>query len=195
MIPYWPVISLVIFFNELYQYKSTGFFEYLVIFFGGSMFLDNPLYVVAWFITLILGFYFYIFLVRLSGKHIVKYLVFACGFAISLLFHKMFYFLAFNAGYIYKSKIFVDVVFKKSNAYRKLNAVMFEIQNYCYSFFLLHGGVLLFSINVLKLSSAICFIVSFVLTVIGSVILFKVSQHFQKISLFSIGKTNNANIN
>ncbi len=195
MIPYWPVIALVIFFNELYQYKETGFGEYLIIILGGSMFLDNPVYVISWFITLILWLYFYIFLIQVVKKKEIKSLVFVFGLAISLVFHKEFYFLAFNAGCVYKSRVLLKGAAPKRGNGSKLSEMLFFVQNYCYCFFLLHGGVLLFSIKVLRLSAVICFVFSFILSGIGSVILFSISNRFQKKVLISIEKHINLEVN
>lgn len=169
MIPYWQVILFVIVVNEICKYKDTTPLKNLIIMLGGSMFLDDPLYVISWFITLILMLYFFIFAFNISSNKSYKVFIFAIGFTFSVVLNKYFYFLAFCCGYAFKpvkekhidSSITLNISFT-------LSKVFFLIQNYCYSFFLLHGGVLVLLIKVFELSPVNSFIVSFVITLIAA---------------------------
>lgn len=164
MIPYWQVMLLVILINQFYRYKETTFLKNTLIMLGGSMFLNNPLYVISWFITLILLLYAFIFVFQIPSNKTYKTLIFLICFSCSILLNKYFYFLAFCAGYAFK-----PIKKKYFNSFINirlilLNQIAFKIQNYCYSFFLLHGGVLLLAIKVLKLSPFNSLVISFILT-------------------------------
>lgn len=77
------------------------------------------------------------------------------------------YFIAFCAGYAVKM-IKNKRVPKELARDSSLSQVAFRVQNYCYSFFLIHGGILLFSIKVLKLHFLESLITSFLLTAVLS---------------------------
>jgi hypothetical protein len=185
MIPYWQVILLVIFINEFYQYKDTTFLKNMIIMLGGSMFLDNPLYIISWFITLILLLYLFIFAFQISSNKIFKFIIFIVGLSFGILLNKYLYFLAFCAGYTVKQikEKYFHIAVKAR--FIRLNEVCFLIQNYCYSFFLIHGGVLLLAIKVLKLSPVSSFIMSFILTSIITVFHYNFSLMLQKKIIFS----------
>lgn len=185
MIPYWMVIIFVIFVNEIYQYKDTSFLEQIIILCGGSMFLNDPLYVVSWFITLILILYLYIFFFQTASTNAYKFFIFIIGLSFSIQLNKHIYFLAFSIGHLIK---FFQVKYhflKNKERFSKLNKIIFNIQNYCYSFFLLHGGVLLLSIKIFKLHPVTSFIASLILTAIFSFYHYKISLLLIRSSLFS----------
>lgn len=167
MVPYWLIIIFVIIINYYVGYKHKQIYELVIIFFAGGMFVEKPLYVIAWYITFILSLYG-MFALWSSGKNIYMksfYLILSIAIYILIIKHPYQYALSFISGIILK-KISLQ---KKTNSKKiqsNFNKILFLVQNRCYSFFLIHGGVLLFFVKVVPLSPVMCFILSFFLTTI-----------------------------
>lgn len=168
MIPYWSVILVVLFINDVIKYKQTTLISNIIVFLGGSMFLEDPVYVISWYITLILLFYIGVYMVKL-----LKYIWLQVPFFIILFFiflyvtkEPILYFIAFVVGYGAKcfSEFCPRILFHKLNFLDRVNKILFIVQNHCYSFFLIHGGILLFLITVLRLNKALSFILGFIIT-------------------------------
>ena len=60
MIPHWLVIGPVLVANWIVAYKPISPLTALVTFFGGNLFLENPLYVITWYVTFVLLLYAYL---------------------------------------------------------------------------------------------------------------------------------------
>lgn len=184
MIPYWSVILLVIVINEFYHYKEMTLSKKLIIVAGGSMFLDNPLYTISWFITLILLLYGFVFVFQVMPGKIYKSFVFLSGLVLFFFLSKSIYYLAFLSGFgfrLFKEYYFSSVPLKRVS---QLNQRLYHIQNYCYSFFLLHGGVLLFCVEVIEFQAFYTFVVSLILTIIATYIHYHFSDMLQKKIIF-----------
>lgn len=165
MIPYWLVITFVIIINYYIGYKHKSLIELLIIFFAGGMFVTKPLYVIAWYITFILSLYgMFVFCFSFKNNY-VKFINFSISIAVYVFIikHPSVYALSFIAGILLKK-----MSLQKSNIplinHNSFSNTLFYIQNRCYSFFLIHGGVLLFFVKMVPLSPAKCFFISFFIT-------------------------------
>lgn len=176
MIPYWLVIIPVILVNEVIGYKEVSYFEYLATIAGGNMFLKNPIYVIAWYITFILILYTYAFIESFFRSYWrIAYI------AISLLIFtfilgKIYYFIAFVIG-IRLSEWFPEAVsVNPTPLMRMISLWMFICQKYCYSFFLIHGGLMLLFIKKVNITPTSVFINSFCLSIVMSILLYNIGK-------------------
>ncbi len=192
MIPYWSVIIIVLTVNHFIAYKPTNFLKDIIIFSGGSMFLDNPVYVISWFITLILILYFCVFLLQSIANSLLNLLFLITLFLSFYCWHPIhnMYLPAFFAGYLIKRLELSrhDIKAIASNRYSQVNSILFAIQNYCYSFFLIHAGVLWWSIRILNLRPLEAFLFAFSCTTILSYYHKKLSDFIIKNVLISLEK-------
>jgi len=173
IIPYWIVIIIVLIANYVVEYKQTTFLKNTIIFFGGSLFVEDPLYVVSWFITYIMLLYLCVYIYNIITIVHYKY-IFILISLFAFYYYNIsnpVYFIGFFIGFFYnkyaKHEIsnFIVCFFKLD----KVNHYLRIVQNHCYSFFLLHGGVL-HLVNFFDLFSGYIFIISFVFTLILSII-------------------------
>jgi hypothetical protein len=164
--------------NNIFQYKETPPLNMIIILLGGSMFLRNPLYRISWFITLILLLYLSYYILSLASIRI-RILTFLC---LSILFTfvlgKQLYFGAFFIGILWGYYKENKIDKKQANKFNLNYASykLFSIQKYCYSFFLLHGGVLLFYLNIVEIKPIPLFILSFASCIILSIPLFHTTE-------------------
>src|SRR3989338_5802046 len=100
LIPYWPIIIFVLLVNHFINYKPTTAFNNVMIFSGLSYFIKDPVYVIAWFITLILIFYIDLYLFRLIKFLLWKIVFFVMSYMIiCFYFHvSAVYFFSFYLG-------------------------------------------------------------------------------------------------
>lgn len=173
MIPYWLVISIVLIVNSVVHYKDTTILKNIIIFFGGSLFVDNPVYVISWFITYILILYFCAFILKYLKSIYVKlpYLV-VCGFLLYLFnIGNPYYFIGFFSGYILN---FLTAGRQwgnyTSNKLQRFNILLYYVQNYSYSFFLIHGGILQLIVNLLGLRGGRALISSIVIASLSALL-------------------------
>lgn len=149
MIPYWIIIVPIIIINKIFSYKKTSLLEDFITFFGGNLFLENPVYVIAWYITYINLLYMFIYLLNLKKEVFYKVFILTLGFLFFVNYLKFgMYFFSFIFGVVL-SKFFEPPGREYSS--RGVNLILFKIQSYCYSFFLIHGGVLIFFVHFFKL--------------------------------------------
>lgn len=173
MIPYWLVISIVLSVNSIIHYKDTTILKNIIIFFGGSLFVDNPVYVISWFITYILILYFCVFVLKHLKSIYVKlpYLV-VCGYLLYVFnIGNLFYFIGFFSGYILN---YLTAGRQwghcTTNKLQRLNTVLYYVQNYSYSFFLIHAGILQLIVNLLGLRGGRALISSIVLASVSALL-------------------------
>ena len=189
-IPYWPIIITALIANHIIEYKPSNFLKDFIIFIGGSMFVEDPVYIISWFISLIMLFYLFIFILRnISNKLLIALYISTAFYFFNfyLEIHYM-YFPAFLAGYtihlfLKKKNQFApinifssNIIFHNKNFYNKLNNYLFDLQNYCYSFFLLHGGVLWILIKYFKINGFLAFILGLCFTSTLSFIHYNISR-------------------
>lgn len=170
MIPYWVVIVPALFINAAIQYKQTSLLMDTITLFGGNLFLNNPVYVIAWYITFVNLLYFFIYLMNLADRQVFKVFFGGLGyFCFGFLLNLPYYFLSFLMG-ILCSKILPP---KSKDTLREgsLNNLIYYIQDRCYAFFLIHGGVLLFFTVKMNMSGLALFITAFATSVFGALVL------------------------
>ncbi len=182
MIPFWLVILPIIIINVFYKYKAATFAENLIVILGGAFFLTNPLYVISWFITLIIFLYISLIIFCLSTDKVYKFIVFIIFLTCFYYIDMYLYYSSFYLGYILR-QIRKERLSDTDEKYFKLNEILFIIQNYCYSFFLIHGGILLLSIKILKIPPVASFIASFAITSV-------LSYFHNRFSLYLMNKLN-----
>lgn len=172
LVPYWVVIVPVLCANYLYKYKPALPWEYVAIFLGGSMFLDNPVYVISWFVTLILILYLTVYCSAVL-KGYYKFVPYVACFAVLHYGFRMdnVLFLSFVAGYAVRSTLPVRA---ESPANRwcwhaPVAGTLFIVQSFCYSFFLVHGAVLVAAVKLFPVDYVLTPLASVVLTMLISV--------------------------
>jgi hypothetical protein len=175
LIPYWLVISVVLIANSYIDYKDTDFLKNLIIFFGGSLFLENPVYVISWFITYILLLYFCVFVYYTIKFQYMKYFFI---FLVAVLFYtfkigNIYYFVGFFSGLFFRTFREKQKNVTYNNHQNSKNNIvshyLFIIQSHSYSFFLIHGGILQLVFHVFLLTGLSAFTTSFFMTAIISI--------------------------
>ena len=153
MIPYWMVIVPVLIANGVRDYKPAPLTDAIIIFFGGSMFLSNPVYVISWFITFILMIYALVAVSRAINQPFLSGLLFILAgytFYVGFSWKITLYLIVFTVGYLirgYQKRKTIQVERKRSDTYDLWNRRCFIIQSYAYHFFLVHGVFLVMMIR------------------------------------------------
>ncbi|GFK93899.1 hypothetical protein NNJEOMEG_01737 [Fundidesulfovibrio magnetotacticus] len=176
-IPYWIVTPAVLLFNHVFSYKDVGLFESVVLLLGGNFFLSHRLYVVTWFVSVIVVFYVYTYVVVKFASVLTRAVFAVVSLFIFLSLNVPAYlFVSYNVGML------VSVAFRKFdvvgvmvsvsgpvfNLFRGFGVVFNEAQGVSYEFFLVHGGVLLLFCKVLHFGYVQAFLVSFCVSVVFS---------------------------
>lgn len=171
LIPYWIVIIPVITINNITQYKNTTLFQDFLTLSGLSLFVDNPIYVISWYITYILLLYLSIYFIE-SAKNInIKIInIIITIFIFKFLLHKEYYFYFFILAYYIK-----NFSLKKETNYQLSNNLILKTQNLCYHFFLIHGGIVLL-LSFLFDNIFFTILIGFAISYTGAIIL----QYFSK---------------
>jgi hypothetical protein len=173
LIPYWFVIIPILLINEVIVYKQTTWVNKLVALVGGSYFIDDPIMVVAWFITVILLFYTFTFLVFINKSITLQILFFTGGIALFMLLGLPYVYIgSFLFGFLMRKNA-VNTASKPVN--NRLNAILFTIQNFSYSFFLIHGGIIFFFVKILGMeyslySFFLCFVCSSIFMIMHKIL-------------------------
>ena len=177
MIPYWLVIIPVIIANQIFQYKThLSFVDYTLTILGGNMLLSDPLYVIGWYITFVVLLYSYAFMESLF-KSWKKFLIIVLGvFIFFIWLDKGFYFLSFFIGLRLSEWCAVSWSKEGDSFRRKITRILFVAQRYCYSFFLIHGAVLLFFFRKTDVSAINMFVISFIITILLSIVFYGTSE-------------------
>ncbi len=164
LFPYWPIVLTAIITNHVINYKDSTLLHDVLVFFGFSLFLENPIYIISWFITLILFFYLNLFLFRLIKNKLVKTIFWVLSFYLFYAYFKVsaFYYVSFYLGYFLRSRNFlINEPYLNTAVMKNVNNLIFKIQSYCYVFFLLHGAIILFHVKVLQWSNPVMFVSAF----------------------------------
>ena len=149
MIPYWLIIIPVVIINRIIHYKNTTIFMDLITIAGGNLFLKNPVYVIAWYITFVLLLYLFLYIKSIS--RLPEIFIWPIGYyIIGYFFNKDWYFISFAFGYLLSRNISYPI--KSIRFETRIGLILFDIQKHCYSFFLVHGGIILFLYHILKMS-------------------------------------------
>lgn len=173
MIPYWFVIVPVIIINHFVHYKNISAFDIGLTLACGSLFIDERLYSLSWYITFILILYLYVLIESFVDK---KLLAKAAGLLFFGFFlHTFFYFLAYLIGCYSKN------IKRNAPAINKYRLFAFSVQRYCYSFFLVHGGVILFFYHKAGLNSYYLFSSSIIVSIVLSFIVYRMTLVVNKV--------------
>ena len=178
LIPYWLVIIPALILNRVFEYKNTSIITDIITLLGGNLFLDTKVYVIAWYITFIILLYFFMYVESFSNHILIRCCVWISGFILFALLHKLIYFVAFAAG-IFLSKL-ISPPPKPGQSDFKLSKVLFKTQGYCYAFFLMHGGILVLLIHVLKLNFTQSAIYGMILSLAGTIILHSITEELYR---------------
>ena len=183
MIPYWLVITLVIIANIFVKYKVKETHELLIIFFSGGLFVNDPLYVISWYITFILCLYAMTAICNIHTNVVISTFLFFTSIAFYLIIIKRpyIYIISYIAGYFlkYLQLRFPPRSIDKFNHHRpssQLKKATIFLQNRCYSFFLIHGGIVLMFVKIFHANFATCLVYSLLLTAILSHWHYKISR-------------------
>jgi hypothetical protein len=168
MLPYLVVIIPVLIANHYIGYKQITLTQTAITLLGGNLFIDNPVYVIAWYVTFILLLYTFIWLQSIPKEkdRILKFGAWACGYLFfSNYLNYPYYFSAFALGYL-AQRLHLPPA--------KTDSILFYIQGKCYHFFLIHGAVLVMLQYYFDLPVWLFFTVGFALSCAGGVTLDKV---------------------
>ena len=179
LVPYWFVIIPVVILNRIVHYKETTLTMDVITVLGGNLFLNNPIYIIAWYITFVNIMYIFLFLQSATTNNILRLVFWAAGWIFfGVYLHKPYYFIAFSIGYF--GAILFPLPQMKIKEMKPGNRIIFSVQDKCYAFFLIHGGVLIFLSVVLKLTGLSLLLWGVFLSAIGSVLLRHMSKPLTK---------------
>jgi hypothetical protein len=183
MIPYWLVIIPVVLANEVVQYKTVTWIEDTVTIFGGNLFLENPPYVIAWYITFVLILYAYAIIESFFRSYSLVICMILGAVAFGFWLGQGYYFLAFVVGLRLSRWWRPEYpIIRVSWLSRYSSQWLFVAQRYCYSFFLVHGAVLLFFVKKTSISENTIFIASFFLSSVLSVVIYRIGKPIQMLA-------------
>jgi hypothetical protein len=183
MIPYWLVMTVVFVVNAHVGYKPMTLNKVILAYLGCNMFVEDPIYVVTWYITFVLLLYIHIFIDFLIGEK-YRWLLIAAGLILfSFIAHTIYYYISFCIGrYLLQLKIKRKIFSDYSNV---INQHLFRAQKYCYSFFLLHGGILHFSFYITHADQLLVFFLALVMSVSLSIPLVSLASFLQRLIIKS----------
>lgn len=188
LLPYWIVIIPVLLINRIISYKDTSIIGDVITILGGNMFLDKKVYVIAWYITFVLLLYIFIYFQSFFKGIVLTTIAWIIGlFVFTAILDKLYYFVSFGIGF-FISKLIIP---PNKIDYKKFifSQILYVLQKYCYSFFLIHGGVLLFLFHILKLDFVHSFLIGFLLSIMGTIILsFLTTIFIKKVGALTWGK-------
>lgn len=173
LIPYWPLALCAVGLNYVIGYKVSSAWNDVAVLLGLSLFIDNPIYIISWFITLILCFYLNLFLFRMIRSKVLRIGFLCVSFFV---FYKYLqvsgvYYIGFYVGYFLRSRGWLESEpYLKSPVMQVINARLFHIQSHCYVFFLIHGAVVLYHIKSLQWPLPVSFVSALTISLVLSYI-------------------------
>jgi hypothetical protein len=186
MIPHWLIIGPVLVANAVVRYKPITPLTALATFFGGNLFLENPLYVITWYVTFVLLLYAYLLVDSLvDGWH--RLVLSALGF---LFFDRWLacgeYFVAFTVG-LYSSAWAPPRLNPCRRAFsRAVARLLFHAQQLCYPFFLAHGGIQLAMLRFTSFNPRSLFISSLLLSAAAAVVVDRMTQPLLRLATTAV---------
>ena len=184
-IPYWPIIFIVLVANRVVGYKETTLLKDFITFIGFSYFIKIPVYVISWFITVILILDFTLYVFRLIRTRMLGYTFLLAAFGVFAFYAPLLKIelLLFYVGFLLggmsiniKQTSFLFIT--DTEWYRFLNDKFYILQNYTYSFFLIHAAVLISVFRVLKYNSYKALVVALVISIGVAVMHNKILKRF-----------------
>jgi len=186
-LPYWIVCLAVIVSNSILNYKEMTLSTVAVLIAGGNFFLQSPLYVEVWFVTVIVMFYVSVFILLLVNNlylRIVLGVMLVVCLALFKVSGEFIYWFCIGYG----ARWLMDVMASDNRFITRqvvminVNQYAFKVQGYSYEFFLLHGSVLLFFVQIARFDFTNTFFAAFVVTAILSVFLQMLVQKMENVS-------------
>jgi len=177
MLPYWIVMVAIMAINYLMPYKKVTFIDGLISLMGGSLFLNDPLYIISWFITLILILYLSVYLFSITPVPVNFMVLLGTLYFLSSIKHAALYMIIFYTGFFlskfeFKNKRPKPVRFRSE----KLNKILYSTQKFSYCFFLVHAAVLHLFMRTLRDGKIHIFVFSFLLSILSALILYELDQ-------------------
>lgn len=175
MVPYWFVIIPALLCNRLISYKETNLTRDLASLLGGSLFVDDRVYVISWYVTFVLFLYLFVFILTWAknGRQVFLTWTLALLF-FGLLLEMLGFFMAFTAGLLFAG--IRPPPPKKISRETPLGEKLFFLQDKCYTFFLIHGAVLLFFFKTdLITQGAVFFVLALLVSGLGALFLRKLT--------------------
>jgi peptidoglycan/LPS O-acetylase OafA/YrhL len=180
MIPHWLVIGPVLVANWATHYKPISPSAALVTFLGGNLFLENPLYVITWYVTFVLLLYAYL-LVDSFFAGWKRLVVTAAGF---MVFGRWLgcgeYYLPFTVGLYLAAWVPPAPRLSRGEVARRAAPALFKLQQLCYPFFLVHGAVQLAMIRVTGLTPLLLFAASLSTTILLAAVLQRMADQLMR---------------
>lgn len=168
MIPYWLVIIPVLIVNKFFSYKEVTIISQIITLFGGNLFLDEPVYVIAWYVTFVLLLYLFTCIQTITSSMMLRIVLWIVGYIVLYInFNLQNYFIAFGVGFVFEKICPIP---------SKRDGSIFWIQGRCYHFFLVHGGFIVFLKYYSHFDMVKLLILSAILSCIGAVLLEKMSS-------------------
>jgi hypothetical protein len=187
-IPYWLVIAGVVVSNWIVHYKPAGPKTLFFLLIGGNLFIEDKLYVIAWFISVIIFLYFCVFLLVYFRSMALRFLLaVALVYIMSHYRIPAYFYIAFAIGWclhylLLRSGLSRAVLPLSQGAGRALHFVcgqILTVQNYSYEFFLVHGGVLLLFSKILKAPYGVALYAGIAVTLVNAIILKELTRRIE----------------
>jgi len=185
LIPYWPVIFCVLLANRIVGYKETTVLKDILVFFGFGLFVDNPVYVLSWFITMILmldlSLYIFYRIKHMGLKALYLVLVYTVFMKVTPqnISGALFFYGGFFINMMTRGKInaFLNPPLQ-APWFERVNQKIYEIQNYTYSFFLVHAAVLVSVFHFLRFNTVTLFFITVLMSILLAYIHNKALKRF-----------------
>lgn len=186
-LPYWFVCSAVIAADAVTQYKELTFAKVVVLLAGGNFFLEDNLYTVAWFVTVVVLYYAAVFLLYSFREavywavliFVIIYLYYRIGIHLSFSF---FFFFGFIFHFLLKNSKLLLLKFPmkgvKLQVVMNVRVLLRYVDSISYEFYLTHGIVLLCFCRVLKLNYITCLYLSFATSLLSAFFLKQAVRFF-----------------
>jgi hypothetical protein len=179
MIPHWIVITPVLLANWLFQYKPVSVGTAIVTFMGGNLFLHDPVYVITWYVTFVLLLYAYL-LIDSFFRGWQRLIVSAFGFAFFGWMGTNEYFWPFTVGLYAAAWFPIRLHTARRPMIARLAGVSYQLQELCYPFFLVHGGIQLVFFKLGWTAPVPLFVASLAASCVAAVIVAEIAKPAMK---------------
>lgn len=181
--PYWITCVVVLAANVIFSYKPVTAVNVISLFAGANLFIDEPVYVIGWFVSCIVVFYISVFLFYSFKNLLIKLIVIITGYSfLSDNGIPDYFFVFFFIGCIAStlvSRCRLTLPLPNSlfySLFSKLSSSFLAIQNYSYEFFLIHGAVILMFTKIIEASYIQTLAFGFLVSALLAVLLKKITS-------------------
>jgi peptidoglycan/LPS O-acetylase OafA/YrhL len=186
-IPYLIIIIPLILLNVITGHKNVDYNQILIEIIGGSLFVHKPFYEATWFVTFILILYIIVYLSNSisSYKELLMILLLSifilCMANVQHVYfvkniYIIYWVIVYFTGFISGKFIFKCISLSEKNAYFDQKNTIATLSKYSLEFYLLHGPVLFFLYNIIKLDKENLFLLSIIFTISLSIFLKKITD-------------------